>query len=265
MWRNSERFAARRCGFADEVALGEAIAGWYAQSSGALLFEAEQRELEGLLGGCFGYYLVQIGALGTPTEPLGLGSQRSRVLLGPVPPTHDGVIPLCSELQRLPIASDSVDLVLLPHTLDFFGDPHRILREVERILIPEGRVIVYGFNPWSLWGVARLFRAGRGVPWCGRFLAPRRVEDWLGLLGFDVESSETLMFRPPFHSRWINRGLHRLEGAGQRLWSRFGGVYMIQAVKRVARPTPVGPVWRLRSVVLGGRMIEPTTRSNQRG
>ena len=98
-----------------------------------------------------------------------------------------------------PIAADSVDAVLLPHTLEFAEDARQVLRETERVLIPEGRLVVIGFNAFSMWGAWRLVRRGQGrVPWCGNFLTPFRISDWLSLLGFDVEMQEMMMFRPPW-------------------------------------------------------------------
>lgn len=255
-----------RCDAADEAALVRAIGAWFAESSGHTLLGLERETLERFLDGCFGYYAVQLGALGVGDEPLAACGMRSRVVVVEGRAEAEGCSRIRSELLRLPIATDSVDLVLLPHTLDFFADPHGILREAERILIPEGRIILFGFNPWSLWGIYRLMRLrSRGIPWCGRFLRPRRVEDWLELLGFEVEMIESLMFRPPILISGMRRGLGLLEGAGERFWPRMGGVYAMRAVKRVTRLTPVGPAWKLANVVLGGRVVEPTARSTDHG
>ena len=94
---------------------------------------------------------------------------------------------------QLPLASDSIDLVVLPHTLDLCADPRRLLREVERVLIPEGRLITVNFNPWSLWGLQRLLRRPFGreeVPWAGNFVGYVRLSDWLSLLGMEIERTE---------------------------------------------------------------------------
>jgi len=255
-----------RCAAADESALVRALGGWFSEPWGETLLGHERRTLERFLDGCCGYYSVQLGALGVGDEPLAACATRSKVVVVEGDAQSAGCSRMRSDLLNLPIASDSVDLVLLPHTLDFFADPHGILREAERILIPEGRIILFGFNPWSLWGGYRLARLrSRSVPWCGRFLRPRRVEDWLELLGFEIEMNESLMFRPPIRTSGVRNGLMMLERAGERFWPKLGGVYALRAVKRVTRLTPLKPAWKLPKVVLGGGVVEPTARSSDRG
>jgi SAM-dependent methyltransferase len=162
----------------------------------------------------------------------------------------------------LPIATDSVDAVFLPHTLEFSADAHQVLRETERVLIPEGRVVVIGFNALSLWGARRLAGGGRGrVPWCGKFLTPYRIGDWLSLLGFDIELQEMMMFRPPWR-RALLQQLSFLDSMGRRFWPVLGGVYAIRAVKRVSTLTPLRPSWKSRRPVLAGGAVEPTTRGS---
>jgi ubiquinone/menaquinone biosynthesis C-methylase UbiE len=161
-----------------------------------------------------------------------------------------------AEPQHLPVASDSVDAVILPHTLDFASNPHQVLREVERALIPEGRVIIIGFNPFSLWGLWRLFGRWRGaVPWCANFVSYPRLNDWLTLMGFDVERADVMEFRPPTRAS----RLESVERVGRRVWPMLAGIYAVRAVKRVSRVTPLQPRWaRLRA--LQPRPVEPTVR-----
>ena len=169
--------------------------------------------------------------------------------------------PLLGDARQLPVATDSVDAVLMPHTLDFSPKPHQVLREAERVLIAEGRLIILGFNPWSLWGLWRLVHRGPSrIPWCGHFLAMRRLHDWLRLLGFKIEQTRHLMFRPPFGGRRMMTQLEFMERLGQHFWSPLSGVYVVQAVKRVSNPKPVGLAWKARARLLGGRVAEPTTR-----
>jgi len=246
--------------------LNDSLSRWLERAPGAALAELERECLERLLADRFGYYLVQIGCAGLQAGPLKASRIRDQFIV--TPQRLEGV--LCpriqGELSRLPIASDSVDVALLPHTLDFAAEPHLVLREVERILIPEGRVILIGFNPWSFWGLWRgLFTRRRAVPWCGHFISPLRVQDWLNLLGFDVEILENLMFRPPLRQPALLDRLHFLEPAGRRFWPLLSAVYVIQAVKRVSTLTPIAPRWKLRERLVGGGMIEPTAREQGHG
>ena len=164
---------------------------------------------------------------------------------------------LVADVARLPFASDSVDALIMVHTLDFSSDPHQVLREAERVLIAGGRVIVIGFNPYSLWGLWRLFGRWRGsVPWCGQFLSYPRLNDWLTLLGFGIEGTDVMEFRPPTRS---SAHLDAVERFGRRVCPMLAGVYVVRAVKRVSRVTPVRQHWsRLR--VIGPRAIGPTAR-----
>jgi len=219
----------------------------------------EHDALAGMTRDLFGYQLLQLGESGggkidDAPHLSNCPIRYKRLVTDRIDITDPGVI--VAEAQRLPIASDSIDAAILLHTLDFSTDPHQVLREVERMLIAEGRVIVVGFNPYSLWGLWRLFARWRGdVPWCGHFLSYPRLSDWLTLMGFRVERMDVMEFRPP------TRGLRfeSIERLGRRVWPMLAGVYVVRAVKRVSLVTPLPKRWsRLR--VLGPRAIEPSTR-----
>jgi len=223
----------------------------------------ENALLEQMLGDKFGYFLLQIGAHGHQ-EALAMASGiRTKVCVLPAGATNNtGGKVVWGEPTALPVATDSIDLVVLPHVLDFAKDPHQILREVERVLIPGGSMIVFGFSPWSLWGVWRLFHwRSNSVPWCGQFISPQRMRDWLSLLGFDIQRCDGLMFRPPMGRKKVMQRMQVLERMGARFWPPFSGVYGIQAVKRVSKLTPIKPQWGLRSKRIKGRVIEPAARS----
>jgi SAM-dependent methyltransferase len=144
-----------------------------------------------------------------------------------------GDVDLRADFHDLPVASHSADLVLLPHTLEFTDSPHQILREVARVLLPEGHVIIAGFNPWSLWGARRAFGSRRRYPWNGRFINLPRMKDWLALLGLEIAGGQMGCYIPPCATqRWLDR-LGFMEAAGDRWWPIAGGVYFLQAVKRV--------------------------------
>lgn len=151
---------------------------------------------------------------------------------------------LLANPTELPLASQSVDLVVLPHVLEFAPEPHQILREVDRVMMPEGRVILSGFNPWSLWGLRQALTWTReSVPWCGDFISLTRMKDWLALLGFDVSSGRLCCYAPPFvKDTWLER-CRGFEAAGDRWWGIAGGVYMVQAIKRVHGMRLIMPKW----------------------
>lgn len=145
---------------------------------------------------------------------------------------------------QLPIEGQSLDLVALPHVLEGHHNPHDVLREAERVLRPEGRLVLAGFNPRSLWGLARRLQGGeRGYPWNGSFLNVSRVKDWMALLGLEVAAGSMCCYRPPVNQEnWLRR-LRFMEPAGDRWWAMGGGVYFLQAVKRVQGMTIIQPQW----------------------
>jgi SAM-dependent methyltransferase len=248
-----------------------ALDAWYGTPLGQGIAHAEVRCVDELLEDCFGYFLLQVGARAAFRTALQDCRIRHRMLLEPAPLStggEDGQNPAdkCfhGELTRLPFASDSLDAVVLPHSLDFSPHPHQVLREVDRVLIAEGRVLLFGFNPLSTWGMRRVWprRAGR-VPWCGSRLTPFRVCDWLTLIGFHLEVRRMLVFRPPVRRAFTSR-LDWIDSLGERYWPLLGGVYAVRAVKRLSAPTPARPSWRPRPSLLPGRAVNPTARESSK-
>jgi SAM-dependent methyltransferase len=236
---------------------------WNDGALGSLLLAQERKCLGQIAAGLFGYQLLQVGRLGPDLDYLAECPIRARVLI--VPTTDDGASPsACAEPERLPIAADSIDALILPHTLDVAQDPRQVLREAERVLIPEGRLVLLGFNPWSLWGVRRLLSLRAAPPWSGNFIGYPRLNDWLSLLGFAVERTEVLMFRPPVaHAGLLDR-LAFLDEYGPRFWPMLAGAYAVVAIKRVSTLTPIKLPWKRRSLIRAG-VVQPSARGVPRG
>ncbi len=159
---------------------------------------------------------------------------------------------LATSFTALPFVENSIDLVLLPHTLEFSADPHATLREVARVLVPEGRVVICNFNPTSLWGMrqqrARLYcRLGVGTPYlpeAGQFIGHWRLRDWLRLLAFEVDSIQFGCYRPAVRSQpWLQRW-GWLDTLGSRWWPILGAAYCVAAVKRVQGVRLIGAAWK---------------------
>jgi SAM-dependent methyltransferase len=184
----------------------------------------------------FGYNALQLGL------PEADFLRNSRIPLRFCGADQSGAaVKLCPD--ELPIACGSQDLVVLPHILEFSEQPHAILREIERVLMPEGSVIISGFNPHSLWGLHRVLVRRRGYPWCGHFIGLQRLKDWLSLLGFEVVGIRFASYVPPFQQKkWLARGFC-LEAAGKRWWPGSGGVYFVHAIKRVPGMRLIKPWW----------------------
>jgi SAM-dependent methyltransferase len=237
---------------------------WFLERPGALLLRQEREAVAAIAPTLFGYQLVQLGLLGPDLDYLAGCPIRSRTVVTTGPATACGAALVRGVPERLPIAADSADAVVMPHTLDLAGDPPQVLREVERVLIPEGRLVVIGFNPWSLWGLRRALGSRSSPPWGCHFIGYPRLHDWLSLLGFAVERTDVLMFRPPISHPGLLERLAFLDRQGARLWPRLAGVYVVQAIKRVSTLTPITLPWRRRRLIRASA-IEPSARGMRHG
>ena len=152
---------------------------------------------------------------------------------------------LAADPLQLPLASQSVDLVALPHVLEGHHNPHDVLHEVERVLMPEGQVVISGFNTVSLWRLRQAFiRQRNGAPWDAKFIGVLRLREWLRVLGFELNGGKFGCYAPPFRdARWLQR-FSFMDKAGARWWPVTGGVYVVRAVKRVHGMRIVTPAWR---------------------
>jgi SAM-dependent methyltransferase len=243
------------------------LAAWLRTAPGRYLLQWEQDRFDHEVVDAFGFHALQLGlpeleglrANRMPHRWVACDSMHTPEPL-PLPPPTDGDITtqppaepvgLRCEFDALPFPDASVDLVVLPHSLELARDPHHTLREVERVLVPEGRVVIAGFNPASLWGLRqRSGRVLRGVglargrslylPRAGEFIGYWRLRDWLRLLGFELEGGQFGCWRPPLTSeRWLQR-FAWMDPVGDRWWPVLGSVYFMVAVKRVRGMRMVG-------------------------
>lgn len=238
---------------------------WFASTPGRLVLEAEIEQLSRILPNLFGYYLVQVGRL-SPADML----SHTRVLNAFIVEIDQNLSEcpyplLLGRPSALPVASDSVDVVLLPHVLEFEDKPHEALREAQRALVPEGSVLISGFNPWSMLGLARVALRRRGLaPWTGHFLGLNRLKDWLALLGFQITGVETYFFRPPLLSEGLMNRLRSMESLGARVWPYLAGAYLLSAKKKVVPLTPIRPRWSSRRGLVNVGLAEPSARAGVR-
>jgi SAM-dependent methyltransferase len=240
------------------------LAPWLKTPPGRYLLAWEQTQLDQRVADIFGFHAVQLGL--PELDALQANRMPHRwVVAGPVESMPSAEVPfgdpadlpsaapravtLYSDFDALPFDSQSLDLVVLPHTLELSRDPHLALREVERVLRPEGRAVILGFNPGSLWGLRqRMGRLHQGLGGKGPLFLPRtngfigywRLRDWLRLLSFEVEAGRFGCYGPPFKSqRWLSR-FDWMEPWGERWWPVLGAVYLVVAVKRVRGMRLVG-------------------------
>lgn len=236
-----------------------AVRQWLETPLGQALQQQEARVAEEALDGLFGEQCLQLGLWGESRALLRFARTQRTTCICDVDNASDGQQPdTYGHLHRLPVASDSIDAVLLPHTLDFSDRPHAILREVHRVLRSDGHLVVLGFKPGGLWGLRRLVPGAGLPPAVERLISDRQLSDWLRLLDLRIHGVTRYFFRWPLSG---NRGPSSpvWERRGQRLWPELAACYMLSAQKRLFTMTPVRKPWRSRPKVVGG-LVEPTTR-----
>ncbi|MEM7562327.1 MAG: class I SAM-dependent methyltransferase, partial [Pseudomonadota bacterium] len=158
----------------------------------------------------------------------------------------------------LPVASDSVDLIILMHHLSNTSEPHEVLREAFRVLIPEGKLIIIDFNPVSMWGLRNFFQSWlEHIPFCGHFYTARRIDDWMRLLGFDPYRKTRVGFLPPIQKPVITKHFGWFE-KGMRKWlPALGALNILVYSKSISPMTPVRHRWVARKI-LPGKIARPS-------
>lgn len=213
------------------------LAEWFDTPLGKYVAERELQYFDSAVADIFGFNALQIGL------PC-LDFLRANRMPMRWKANNEGAVQVKTDLHLLPFESNSLDLVILPHVLEFNEQPHQILREVARVIRPEGQLIICGFNPFSLWGMKNsLTRSTQSFPWSGDFISLLRIKDWLSLLEFEPAGGKLSCYVPPvIQEKWLHR-FGFLEKAGDRWWPIAGGVYFIAAIKRVSGIKVITPAW----------------------
>jgi SAM-dependent methyltransferase len=244
---------------------------WLETPPGEYLLAWERTQFDAVVADIFGYHALQLGL--APLPALQANRMPHRWLAVPtagstLDETIQQVANLVTDFAALPFFENSLDLLVLPHSLELSPDPHATLREAQRVLVPEGKLVVCGFNPMSLWGLkqarghayrrlSQIVRTesdanaakqlGLGelfLPEAGEFIGYGRLKDWLRLLNFEVESGRFGCYRPAVRSdKWLQR-FAWMDKAGARYWPILGAVYMVVAVKRVHGMRMLSPNWK---------------------
>lgn len=229
-----------------------ALMRWWASPAGRALIAAEALVVAEALEDVFGWECLQIGAWGEGRQLLEACRTRHRAVLA-LPGLSQNA-DILGRPSQLPVTGDSIDAVLMPHTLEFANDPYAIVRETDRVLVGEGHLVVLGFQPWSLWGQRARFSRSGFPPGLRRVLSERRVREWLAVLGYEVFAARRYLYQGPWGG-----GLAPGEGADRLLRRGLtfplpAGAYLLKARKHVYTLTPMRP--RLRKAVLGG-LVKP--------
>jgi SAM-dependent methyltransferase len=267
---------------------------WLKTPPGQTLLAWENAQFEQMVADIFGYHALQLGL----PDLLALQANRMphrwvavfddiksiAVKIINTPATIENTskkinftADFVTAFEALPFPENSLDLLILPHSLELSQDPHATLREAERVLVPEGRLIICCFNPLSLWGLKqrrshlyKKFNLGElYLPEAGEFISYRRLRDWLKLLNFELESTEFGCFRPAVRSEAMLQRFAWMDKLGSRYWPILGAVYVVSAVKRVHGMRLISPIRTLTKipntapVSIAGKIINtPATSKN---
>jgi len=242
---------------------------WYQTLSGRSSLDHLDGLCADMLSEIFGYYAIEMGLISEQHSLL----QHSRITTGftlldnkdkyrvqsQFSQKADFPSTLIATTEQLPIATDSVDLVIASHILESSSDPHQVLREIDRVLVPEGHCILIGFNPFSI---------SQFIPKVGQFIKTRlnhhntykiqsatRVRDWFSLLGFEVVDMHYLGVRPAIENKRIFDALGWMERLGDYAGPVLGKMYVIHAKKQVVAMRPDKKVWRAPAVLSGGKVV----------
>lgn len=229
---------------------------------GQYLQSAEQTLYDQAVADLFGFNALQMGCV---QMDLLRNSRVAHRFISSECVTESQAHDLCCEDDFLPFENASVDLLLLPHRFEFSERPHQTLREAERVLMPEGHLLISGFNPYGMWGAALLLRnlfsgqRNRSFPWDGKFIGLARLKDWLALLGFEVVSVQMCCHVPPFEQEAWHKRFSFMDKVGSNWLRLVGGVYFVVAKKRVVGMTPLRPSWKT-TPLKSPLIVRPTQR-----
>lgn len=233
---------------------------WFNTKVGKNYRQAESRLLTKALRENFRTQVLQIGRLGWEEDYKDAIKFAHFSVVDRLPEAAPCFSSIQAQADALPIDSHSIDIVILPHLLEFEPDPHQVLREVNRVLKPEGILLLLGFNPWAIWHIPSHFPKMRDrTPWNGRFISRYRMVDWLNLLNFDIEHSQGCCLIPVLSSAHESAWRRRMFARIGACLPCLPGAYFVMGVKRVAGATPVGLSWKLKPRIVNP-LTEPTTR-----
>lgn len=207
---------------------------WYQSPQGTNLRLLESNYLSRTVSFRYNQTILQIGSLGWENEYLAHDCRYRFLVVDYAMLADASTSRIIARCDQIPLASECVDVVIIPHCLEFETHQHAVLREAERVLKPEGHFILLGFNPWSLQSLYHFRQGRRGiVPWCGKFLSYPRIRDWLSLLNFEYSVKSGVYFR---QSSMVASS----ESGSLRLFTAVG--YAIKAIKRRYTLIPLKPV-----------------------
>ena len=236
---------------------------WLTQCLGARVLEAEREHLPSLLTDCYGKHALLIG-VPKQSALLKFSAIHHQVLVSPLVNKNNSIRAIEGEFDELPIGSASIDLVLLPHTLEYIPNPRQVLSEACRVVKPEGYIIIFGFNPYSLWGIKKYLTKQQATPWTGDFISAGNIKKWLELADFKMVKRHKMLFRPPIqHHKGLYQKMKFMEWLGSKCWEPWGGVYMLMAQAKHVPFTPIRLHWEQNFSSVKATFTKPSMRNGR--
>ena len=209
---------------------------WFKSPLGQYLLNLEYGYINPVVMDTFGFYAIQMGNF--DIDFLDHSRIPNKFSL------NSNHADLMASTEALPFVEASVDLIIAPHILEQMAEPYELLKEIHRVLMPEGRLIISGFNPMSLWGIKRLLSFDIDYPWNTKFIPLSKIKEWLPIIGLEMVEGKMGCYVPPIQqSSWLKK-LHTMEKLGDRWWPMLGGFYFLVIQKRVHGMTPIRPLWK---------------------
>ena len=198
---------------------------WFKSPLGQYLLSLEYGYINPIVMDTFGFYAIQMGNF--DIDFLDHSRIPNKFSL------NSNHADLMASNEALPFEEASVDLIIAPHILEQMAEPYELLKEIHRVLMPEGRLIISGFNPMSLWGIKRLLSFDIDYPWNTKFIPLSKIKEWLPIIGLEMVEGKMGCYVPPIQqSSWLKK-LHTMEKLGDRWWPMLGGFYFLVIQKRV--------------------------------
>ncbi|MEE9326449.1 MAG: methyltransferase domain-containing protein [Cocleimonas sp.] len=239
---------------------------WYESLSGQSSLLALEDICTDIMSEVFGYYAIETGVLSGHYNLLQhsriaagfslVDKNTAEIIKGEIDNKNYSVL---STPEQLPVSTDNIDLVVASHVLESSKNPHQILREIDRVLVPEGHCVLIGFNPFALSHagahIGKYLRSGfKRESHHYKMHSVHRIHDWFSLLGFDVVDVNYLGFRPSVKNKKIFEGLAWMDNVGSYMGPIMGSMYVVHAKKRVIAMRPDKKVWMAPAVLSGGKV-----------
>lgn len=244
--------------------LSASLTTWYQQPLGQTLAAMETEQLKKNLAPLTGQYILQLGYIDLLND-IAIKSSPRRIIVCDEAETQTQTPFVQASYAQLPFANASLDIVIMSHILEFEPSAKAALDEAWRALKADGHLVILGFNPWSLWGVTKLFYSHHAPPWSGHFYSASKLLRRLHQLHAEIITFKSFFFRPPLNQASFLGKSHWLETIAQFLLPPVGGVYLLVAKKNIMPLTPIRSHWQWQSVLADNKgIVQPTTQGVKR-